>query len=764
MVDSPWITRLLLALSAGGLVVGLVLRQAGLGAVADWLWIAISVLALLPLVIDTVRQLLAWQAGVDLIAILAMVGAIGFGEYLTAAVIALMLSTGAALEQYAAGRAERELSALLRRAPQTAYRMDGDTLTDIPVSEVRVGDELLIREADGIPVDGMVLQDATLDESALTGESHLVERAAGDTVASGVTNAGAPFRMRATATAADSTYAGIIRLVESARDSKSPFVRLADRYAAIFVPVTLLVAGGAWAWTGDPVRALAVLVVATPCPLLLAAPIAMVSGISRSAQRGIVVRDGSALEALAQARSVFFDKTGTLTMGAPRLADIVVDGSAFDAPSVLRFAASVDQVSSHVLAGAVVRAARERRIALALPTESVEVPGGGVQGVVDDHRVVVGSLRWVSTQLAHPGSEDVLRRILRHGGSHVVVAVDGMLAGAVLLDDPIRPDTPRTLRALKRLGIRETIMVTGDRTETAMAVGSAVGVDRVLAEQSPEDKVLAVAAARHSDGGTTAMIGDGINDAAALASADVGVAMGARGATASSEAADIVITVDRIDRLEEALRIAQRTSRVARESVLVGMSLSLVAMGAAAFGLLAPVAGALLQEGIDALAILWALRALMPVRRPRMRGVVDVQLIRELREEHRSIDAGIDRLREVADRLDGNDAAATERLLAEVRTLIDDVLIPHEREDERRVYPLLGAALRGDDPLGPLSRAHHELELQARAFATLHEHMTAGGPSVAERQEFQRVLYGLHSILRLHNAQEEELFHELSDA
>ncbi|MFA7249864.1 MAG: heavy metal translocating P-type ATPase [Dehalococcoidia bacterium] len=763
MIDSRWITRFLLIVTAAGLLGGLGLRWAGYVSTADALWAVISVLALLPLLVDTVRQLLARQAGVDLIAILAMAGALSFGEYLTAAVVALMLSTGAALEQYAAGRAERELSALLRRAPQTAHRMDGTTLTDIPVTEVRAGDQLLIKEADSIPVDGTLLQPAMLDESALTGESRLVDRGIGDAVSSGVVNAGAPFQMRATATAEGSTYAGIIRLVESAQNAKSPFVRLADRYAAIFVPVTLVVAGAAWVASGDPVRALAVLVVATPCPLLLAAPIAIVSGISRAAQRGVIVRDGGALEALARTTTVFFDKTGTLTMGAPRLADIVVDGGRFEAPTVLRLAASVDQVSSHVLAAAVVRAAHERRVDLAMPTESVEVPGGGVQGVVDGRRVVVGSLRWVSSQLSQPANPDLQRRIMRHGGSHVVVAADGVLAGAVLLDDPIRPDTPRTLRALKRLGVRETVMVTGDREEAATAVGSAVGVDRVLAEQSPEAKVLAVAAARHDDDGTTAMIGDGINDAAALASADVGVAMGARGATASSEAADIVITVDRIDRLEEALRIAQRTRRIARESVLLGMLLSFVAMGAAAFGMLVPVAGALLQEGIDAAAILWALRALTPMRRPRMRGNVSLDLIRELRQEHRVIDAGVDRLREVADQLEGQDNAAVERLLDEARALIDDVLIPHEREDERRVYPLLGQAIRGDDPLGTLSRAHHELELQARQFSTLHQHLAAEGPTPGERQEFQRVLYGLHSILRLHNAQEEELFHELSD-
>ncbi len=761
MLDSPWMTRALLALSAVGLAAGLALRAVGVGAAADVLWIGISCLALLPLLVDTARQLWNRHAGVDLIAILAMVGALAFGEYLAAAVIALMLSTGAALEQYAAGRAERELAALLKRAPHTAHRMDGDTLTDIPVDQVQVGDRLLIKEADGIPVDGLTIEAATLDESALTGESRFVEHESGEPLSSGVVNAGAPFQMRATATAEASTYAGIIRLVQSAQQRKSPFVRLADRYAALFVPLTLIVAGIAWGISGDPVRALAVLVVATPCPLLLAAPIAVVSGISRCARRGIIVRDGGALEALAQAEVLFFDKTGTLTMGAPRLSDVATVGT-LDATTVLHFAASLDQVSSHVLAAAVVRTARERGVALSLPSASVEVAGGGMAGTVDGRAVLLGNMRWVSAQAGGDHAEALQRRLARHGGSSVVVAVDAALVGALLLDDPIRPDTPRTIRALKRLGMREIVMVTGDREEAAATVGAVVGVDRILAEQSPESKVLAVAAARDA-GAITVMVGDGINDAAALASANVGVAMGARGATASSEAADVVIAVDRLDRLEEAVRIAQRTRRIARESVLLGMGLAFVAMGAAAAGLLAPVGGALLQEGIDAAAILWALRALSPVPQRRVLGSVPPELIRELRVEHRSIDAGIERLRDAAAQLDALDGRQATTLLGEVGALIEGVLLPHERADEERVYPVLAGALHGEDPLAPLSRTHHELELQAREFGALQKHLSSDGPTDAERVEFQRLLYGLHAILRLHNAQEEELFHELSD-
>jgi heavy metal translocating P-type ATPase len=761
MIGARWVTVGLLIATSASLIIGLVLRVLGAMVAADTLWIAVSVLALIPLLVDTLRQLLRRQAGVDLIAILALVGALAFGEYLAAAVIGLMLATGSALEQYAAGRAERELSELLKRAPRTAHRVDGDAVSDISIDDVRVGDRLLVKEGDTVPVDGEVLEPATLDESALTGESRLVTREVGDALSSGVVNAGAAFQMRAGATAEASTYAGIIRLVRSAQEQKSPFTRLADRYAALFVPLTLGVAGVAWWVSGDPVRALAVLVVATPCPLLLAAPIAMVSGISRCARRGIIVRDGGALEALAQARTFFFDKTGTLTEGAPRVSEVVaVDG--WDAAEVLRLAASLDQVSSHVLAAAIVREAVARGLALSMPSAADEVAGGGLSGEIDGRAVMVGSARWVLGQSDGDAAE-VRRRLMLHGGSGVVVAVDARPAGVLLLDDAIRLDTSRTVRALKRLGIHEVVMLTGDRAEAASAVGAAIGVDRILAEQSPESKVEAVLAA-HARGETTAMVGDGINDAAALASADVGVAMGARGATASSEAADIVIAVDRLDRLEEAVRLAQRTRRVAQESVFLGMGLAFLAMAAAAAGLLAPVGGALLQEGIDAAAILWALRALRPIAQGRVRSAVPASVIAELQADHRAIEAEVDRLRSAAEALDALDGQAAAELLTEMGTLLEHTLLEHERADEERVYPLLAASLEGDDPLAPLSRTHHELEVQVGQFAASLRHISPDGPTVEQRIEFQRILYGLYAILRLHNAQEDELFHELIDA
>ena len=384
-------------------------------------------------------------------------------------------------------------------------------------------------------------------------------------------------------------------------------MRLADRYAGVFLGVALALAGAAWAFSGDLERAVAVLVVATPCPLILAAPVAIVSGLSRAARRGVVVKGGAALEQLASGEILLFDKTGTITAGHPRVADILT-ATDMSADDVLRYAASLDQVSPHVLAAAVVRAARARGLALSLPDDVEEVPGHGVRGRVDGHVVAVGKAGWTSAASAPGWTRTVRRRAALDGALTIFVDVDGAPVGALLLDDPIRPDAARTIRQLRRDGIRRIVMVTGDREENAQTVGAVIGVDDVFAERTPAEKVEAVRLEKRA--GNTIMVGDGINDAPALALADVGVAVGARGATASSEAADVVLTVDRLDRLGEAVVIARRSRRIALESVVVGIGLSLAAMVAAAFGYLPPVWGALLQELIDVAVILNALRAL----------------------------------------------------------------------------------------------------------------------------------------------------------
>lgn len=601
--------RLLAGIALTGILAGGLARLAGADILSEILWALTTAVVLVPLALAVVRDLRRGEPGVDLIALLAMAGSLALSQYLAGAVIALMLSGGQALEAFAGARARRELAALLARAPKAVHRYEDGVLTSPLIEEVQPGDLLLVKPGEVVPVDGLVEDEAAvLDEAALTGESRPVERPAGELARSGTVNGGAPFRMRAVATAAESTFAGIVRLVREAEASKAPFVRLADRYALIFLPLTLAIAGIAWALSGDPVRALAVLVVATPCPLILAAPVAILAGVSRSANRGVIVKGGQALEALARARILLLDKTGTITAGMPSLSDIETLGREA-ALEVLRLAASLDQVSQHVLAAAVVRAARDRGLPLSFPERVTERPGQGIQGEVEGRRVALGKLSFVQQDGAlSEGISRVRQRTALEGSSSVFVAVDGEVAGALILHDPVRPDSARTVRALRRAGIERVVLVTGDHPEVAKTVGAEIGADEVLAERSPEEKVAAVLAERAR--GLTLMVGDGINDAPALAAADVGVAMGARGATASAEAADVVVTVDRLDRLAEALAIARRSRAIAFQSVAVGMGLSLAAMLFAAAGYLLPVAGALLQEAIDVAVILNALRAL----------------------------------------------------------------------------------------------------------------------------------------------------------
>ncbi len=749
----------LLALTLVGLVGGLLLTWAGRVDLAVWAWAIPSVIVGVRLVWSIVRDILAGKAGVDVIAVLAIGGALALGELFAAAVIAVMLATGEALETYAEGRAHRELTALLGRAPQDVRRYREGELEVVPIGDIRPDDRLLVRPGEVVPVDGVVRSaTAVLDESALTGESRLVTREEGDTVSSGVVNAGGGFDLVAIATADASTYAGIVRLVEEAGRAKAPFVRLADRYALYFVPLTLGMSGLAWLISGDPTQALAVLVVATPCP----SPPGradrdrgrdLAGGAPRDHRQGRRPARGA-----RRARSVLlFDKTGTLTAGRPQLASVeAADG---DADEVLRLAASLEQASPHVLASAIVHAARKRDLALPLPTDVVETPGGGVEGSVEGKAVAVGSAGFVAGGGGLPlWARELRRRAALEGASNVFVRIDGRVAGALVLDDPIRPETPRAVRSLRRAGFTRIIMVTGDHHSVAELVGAAIGLDGVLADRAPADKVDAVRTERDIAGGPLVMVGDGINDAPALAVADVGVAMGARGATASSEAADIVITVDRLDRLAEAVRIARHSRAIAVQSVVAGMGMSLVAMTLAMFGFLPVVAGALLQEAIDVAVILNALRALRggmerPIVVP---GWADTGA--RLMAEHRTLAPGIARMRIVADHLDGMEMAEAREALVGLRTFLVETLVPHEEEEDREVYPLLTTALGTDDAISALHRTHTEIFHLVRLYGRIVDEIGDDGPTAEDRTDLQRALYGLDAIVRLHQAQEEELY------
>jgi heavy metal translocating P-type ATPase len=599
-------------LAGAGLLVGGVLLLAGHTRAGDAVLTAQIGVMLIPLGFDAMRTLLRRDLGVDLIALLAMAAALALGEAVAGAVVGLMLAGGNALEAYASGRARRELRLLIERAPRVALVHGADGIAEIPVDEVAEGDVVLVRSGEVIPVDGVVVGGtAVVDEAALTGEPLPSSIPAGGSVRSGSVNAGAPFDVHAVRPAAESAYAAMVRMVEGAQREKAPFARLADRYAGVFLPVTLLVAGGAWGVSGDAVRALAVLVVATPCPLILAAPVALVAGMSRAAHRGVVVKGAGVMERLGAARTVLLDKTGTLTLGEPVVERVVSFASRSEA-ELLALAATLEQISTHVVGAAIVRAAHERALPLGFPFGAREIPGEGVEGRVDGTLVQVGGAHWLASQGAS-GLERGNEILAGSSNGHAVgfVAVSHVVEGAIVLADTVRPDAAAMIEALRRAGVSNVVMATGDRAEAAEEISRRLGIDRVYARQGPADKVALVRALQASpETSPVVMVGDGINDAPALAAADVGIAMGSAGATVASETADAVVLVDRVDRVADAIHFGRRSLAIARQSVLAGMGLSLVAMVVAAFGLIPPVFGAILQEGIDVAVIANALRAL----------------------------------------------------------------------------------------------------------------------------------------------------------
>ncbi|CAM3085720.1 heavy metal translocating P-type ATPase [Paracoccus nototheniae] len=593
----------LLTVALLGLLTGLGLMAMGWPGPATLAFSAGVIPVLAALVVEILHSLARREVGLDIVAALSMFAALIFGETLAAAVVALMYSGGTFLESFAAGRARREMTDLLSRVPRTATRHQGDTLTEVALDAIVPGDLLLIRRGAIAPVDGTVASPgALLDQSALTGESMPVRRQQGHEVMSGSTNAGDAFDLRATHRAADSTYAGIVRLVESAQASKAPMARLADRYSLLFLAVTVTLATFAWGFTGDPIRAVAVLVVATPCPLILAVPVALVAGLSRAAHYGVLIKGAKPLEALAGIRTLILDKTGTLTEGRPQIVAVQVAGD-LSRDQIIRYAAALDQASGHPIAQAIVAAVRG--IALPMPGAIKETDGEGVTGLVEGHRVVVGGTDFVMAQLGLTGADVPLRD---EGAVVVSVGVDGLLAGHLVLADAVRPGTVALLAALRKRGIGRILLATGDRLAVALAVTAGLGLDGLHAGLTPDQKVQLVLSERAS--GAVMMVGDGVNDAPALAAADIGVAMGARGAAASAEAADVVLLVDRLDNLLPGIEIAQRARRIALQSVVAGIGLSVLGMVAAAFGYLSPVQGAILQELIDVAVILNALRAL----------------------------------------------------------------------------------------------------------------------------------------------------------
>jgi heavy metal translocating P-type ATPase len=562
------------------------------------------------------------------------------------------------------------------------------------------------------------------------------------------------------AEAGESTYAGIVRMVTAAQTAKAPFVRLADRYALIFLPVTLALAFVAWLISGDLTRSLAVLVAATPCPLILAAPVAFIAGVAQAARRGILVKGGGPLEALARAHTVLFDKTGTLTVGGARLLSVeVAPGESAD--EVLMLGASLEQASHHVLAGAVVQAGVERGLALKVPDQVRESVGSGLHGVIDGRRVSAGSRDMIygGTRVTEWASR-AIRRASWRSALVVFVAVEGRPIGALLLADELRSDAPRAIRMMREAGIARMVMVTGDRAAAAHAIGAALDIDAVLADRVPSDKVDAVRSEQRLH--PTVMVGDGINDAPALACADVGIALGARGASASSEAADVVILADRLDRVGEAVVIAQRARRIAVESIVAGMGLSMLAMLAATFGWLMPVPAAIAQEVIDVAVILNALRALTPAR-----GHAGMRMAaadgHELHRDHLVLISNLDRLRSIADALDDVSPEGGVGLIVEANQLVQQEVVLHERDDEGTVYPRLARILRETHSLSAMSRAHREILHLARLLARIVEDLA---PEKVDRyllRDAQRIIEAIEILVRMHTAQEEDIYEAVAE-
>ena len=566
-------------------------------------WAIGGLIGLIPAIGWVVKDLQNKTFGSDILAVFALIGALLTKELFAAAVVAFMLASGKILESWAEGQAERQLKSLIERVPRTTHLVgESGEIKEIPIGDVCIGDIVLVRSGEIVPTNGSLLVSAILDESALTGEPLPVNREINDVIDSGVLNASSPFKYRATSTSEQSTYAGIIRLVKSAHEKNSPSIRIANKWAIRFVPVALLMAFSAWLITGEIERAIAVLVTATPCPLILAVPIAIVSGLSRSAKQGVIIKGGSILELLGNAEVVLLDKTGTLTQGGPIVNQIQTSPGYTD-DEILQLAASVDQYSTHVVAKSLVRTAKDKDLKLLRIENLNEVPGHAIQGWLEGEKIEIGQLitqapSWLTMKLP------------------LIVAVykSDQLIGAIGLQDAIRTDSKKLISDLKEVGIKYIALVTGDRDDTAKKVADEVGIENIYSKVSAAGKLEITTGLKQTSTGSVIVVGDGINDAPALAAADVGVAMGARGATAASEAADVVIVEDSISRLTLAIKIAKKSRRKALEAAGIGMVLSLIMMSLGFMGMITPGQGAIAQEIIDVIAILWALTTLISVR------------------------------------------------------------------------------------------------------------------------------------------------------
>ena len=587
-----------------GIVVLFVFRRPEM---SEGIWFATLILGGFPIVLQTIRGMLRGQFASDIVAMLAIVTAVLLGQAFAGAVVVLMQSGGEAIEAYGLRRASSSLTALLKRAPRLARRKKGNQMEEIDTEEVRVGDVLIVRPGDLIPVDGTItFGGAEIDESALTGEPLTKAKEMGDRLLSGSVDVNGAFEMRADRISQESQYAKIVQLVKRAQEEKAPIQRLADRYAIFFTPLTLLMGALGYWITHDPTTVLAVLVVATPCPLILATPLAVMCGINRAADAGIIVKGGAPIEQVASAQAALFDKTGTITYGTPVVEEVIALG---EEQELLYQAASIEQLSSHLIAKAIVNFALKSGKKLSLPTHFQETPGRGVEGELDGKRYLFGSYAFVEEKVGKKCLEETLDFVRRYAHKMLIFAVrEGRCIGCFVLSDQIRPGVPAMMQRLRSLGVQEVVLITGDMKKNAEAIARMSGIQTFEAELLPEQKVAVVK--RYGETyHPLMMVGDGINDAPALATATVGIAMGAHGTAISAEAADIILLVDDLSKVAETVAIGQRMLYIAKQSIFIGMGLSFLLMVIASFGHVIPAVGAMLQEIIDFAVILNALRA-----------------------------------------------------------------------------------------------------------------------------------------------------------
>jgi heavy metal translocating P-type ATPase len=569
--------------------------------------VALLVATGFPIVAKTVRGMFRGHFASDVVATLAIVAAVVLQQPIAGLVIVLMQSGGELLERYAEGRASAAVRELEAQAPQRAHRVRGTATEDIAADAVAVGDELLVRPGEMIPCDGIVTAGKShLEVARLTGEPSPERVTEGSVVRSGAVNLESALHVSATARAAESLYARIVELVRSAQAQKSPIQRLADRYAVWFTPITIAACAIAWFISHDALRVLAVLVVATPCPLILATPVAIIGGINRAARNQIIVRSGTALEQIGAVDAAVFDKTGTLTIGYPEVAAIQPVGG-FDERSLLELAAAVEHHSGHLLARSVVTEAERCGIALVRADGVIETPGRGVTGRVGNRLVCVGSLAYAAEQ--QPGAAAALIEAQKDGqGLRAYVAVDGHAAGVIAYADRTRDGLPRFFADLRSLGVTRTLLVSGDHEHNVAELARSLGITEARGDMLPDQKV-AIIRGLLADGHRVLMTGDGTNDAPALSAATVGIALAAHGGGISAEAADIVLLADDVTRVSTAIRIGRRATEIARQSIIAGIGMSAVAMVAASLGYIPPTVGAVLQEVIDVAVIVNALRA-----------------------------------------------------------------------------------------------------------------------------------------------------------